>query len=228
MFNLIIQNFHKRLCKRKPEQVSQSNVPLPSREKVIVEIDYNKLADALLKTEEKIRQEKEKQSKIEYQKRQLAWEKALKCQRHNNNNVIIRILLSISFPFRLLWGIITFNKKHATTNNATYSLLKICNHCIFLLYRLILLCISLGCGIIIVDKLCPWISINTQISNSNITYFVVGFFCFIFERIIRIAQLETNNTLEKNTIVTVFNALVAFTGMIFAIIAVIVAITIKR
>lgn len=223
MLDLIIQNFHRRTCKKKQKQAAQSNATATPQENVAVEIDYDKLAEAMIRAEEKLESHKIQRNKELYEQQQLAWEKALKCQRYQGDNLLIKILLALIFPLRAIWGIIFFRKKDATTDNATYALFRICNNCMLWTYKWAFYLIAIGCAAVIIDTICPLVSLEMQATDGLTGYICIGLLCLIIGRIIRIAQLEAKNLQDKNAITVLFNALVAFTAMLLAIAAVIVA-----
>lgn len=218
MLNFIIQHFHH---KTRNKQTQQPCAPAPTIERVVVEIDYDKLAEAMIAAQEKADEQKRQQAFEKHQEQQAAWEKALLCSRYTGKNWFIKILRALIFPVRLAVGVIFFRKKNATSNRGTYALLRICNDCILGLYATIFYGAAIICGVALIDHFCPLFEITPPpaplISGS------VGFICLIVASVIRITKLEAQHSQDKNTITALFNALVTFTAMIFGIIAVIIA-----
>lgn len=218
MLNFIIQHFHHKTCNK---QTQQPCAPAPTIERVVVEIDYDKLAEATIAAQEKADAQKQQQKSQKQQEQQAAWEKALRCSRYAGKNWFIKILRALIFPVRLAFGIIFFRKKNATSDRGTYALLRICNDCILGLYATIFYGAAIACGVAIIDHYCPWFEIAPP--PSPLISGPVGFVCLIIASIIRIAKLEARYSQDKNTIIVLFNALVAFTAMLIGIIAIIVA-----
>lgn len=218
MFDLIIQNFHKQHCKKKEKPEEQSNTTTPPKENVVVEIDYDKLAEALTKAEAKMQEEKQKKEKEEHEKMQIQWEKALKCPRYRGDKKILQFLDWLTRPFRIIFGLVTFRKKNATTENATYALFRICNEYLLSVYQYAFYFLTLRMGICIwnYDEFSKLFSIKIG------GYVGLGILFFIIAQTIRVAKLEAANSQNKETITTIFNSIVSFTAMVFAVIAVIV------
>lgn len=222
MFDLIIQNFHKQHCKKKEEIKEQSNTTTPSKENTVVEIDYDKLAEALMKAEAKMQMEKQKKEKEEHERMQMQWEKALKCSRYRGDKKILKFLDWLTRPIRIIFGLVTFRKKNATTENATYALFRMCNEYLLSIYQWSFYFLTLCMGICIwnYDEFSKLISIKIG------GYVCLGILFFIIAQTIRVAKLEAANSQNKETITTIFNSIVSFTAMVFAVIAVIVALMI--
>lgn len=219
MFNFIFQHFYQKPSTR--ETFSYSNDAALSPERIMVSIDYNQLAEALISAQEKAAVLKKEKAIEEQQEEQLAWEKALCCSRYTGNNCFIKILFALVFPLRLTFGVVFFRKKNATFDRGTYFLMNICCEFLLSVYGTIFYIASLCCGIALIDYFCPWFEITPL--PSPCLSLTVGFPCLIIASIIRIANLETHNLRDKSTIRALFNALVAFTAMIFGIVAVIIA-----
>ncbi|MBQ8626122.1 MAG: hypothetical protein IJ419_08175 [Agathobacter sp.] len=221
MFDLIIQNFHKQHCKKKEKFEEQSNTHTLPRENIVVEIDYDKLAEALMKAESKAQEERQKKEKEEHERLQLEWEKALKCVRYRGNKWWHKIFDFITVPFRVSWGLITFHKKNATEDNATYALFKICNEYMLGVYQFVF-------GILALASLVCTLGYNQiqVLSISRVWFGIMTFFFFLIERIIRIVKLESANSKNKKAITTIFGSIVSFTAMVCAAITVIITLRI--
>lgn len=218
MFDLIIQNFRKQHCKKKEETKEQSNTTTSQKENVVVEIDYDKLAEALIKAETKVQEENQKKEKEKHKIMQTQWEKALKCSRYRGDKKILKVLDWLTRPFRIIFGIVTFKKKNATTENATYALFRMCNEYLLSIYQYSFYFLTLCMGICIwnYDEFSKLFSIKIG------GYASLGVLFFIIAQTIRVAKLEAANSQNKETITTIFNSIVSFTAMVFAVIAVIV------
>lgn len=222
MFDLIIQNFNKQRCKKKEESKEQSNTTTSPKENVVVEIDYDKLAEALIRAEATMQEEKQKEKKEEHERMQIQWEKALKCQRYRGDKKILKFLDWLTRPIRIIFGLVTFRKKNATTENATYALFRICNEYLLSIYQWFFYFLTLCMGICVwnYDEFSNWFSI--KISG----YVGLGILFFIIAQTIRVAKLEAANSQNKETITTIFHSIVSFTAMICAVITVIITLRI--
>lgn len=220
MLNFIIQHFHH---KTRNKQTQQPCAPAPTIERVVVEIDYDKLAEAMIAAQEKADEQKQQQAFEKQQEQQAAWEKALWCSRYTGRNWLVKVLRALVFPFRLVGGIIFFRKKNATSDRGTYALMRICNDSILRLYKWVFYVIAILCAILIADNLIPCFPLTLPSVESIGGYVGIGIVCFVIGRIIRIAQLEAQHSHDRNAVFALFNALVAFTAMIFGIVAVIIA-----
>lgn len=189
-----------------------------AQNKIVVDIDYEKLADAIVHASHKIEQEKEEKLQEEQSIQKNNWELALKCKRYNGTNVFHKIFDCLTRPFRTIWGILTFRKKDATFENATYALFRMCNEYLLASYQYLFYFLTLCCGICILgyDVVSQYVNIGIGVYISFLVLFL------IIAQTIRIAKLEAMNSQNKETIKIIFDSIVSFTAMVFAIAAVLV------
>ena len=112
--------------------------------------------------------------------------------------------------------------ENATTENATYALFRMCNEYLLSVYQYAFYFLTLCIGICIwnYDEVSKLFSIRIG------GYVGLGILFFIIAQTIRVAKLEAANSQNKETITTIFNSIVSFTAMVFAVIAVIVTLMI--
>lgn len=201
------KNSKRKCCRNK------RNVPAAGLKENNIDFDYDKFAEAIIKAENKITEEKIRKQKEENDEFQKNWEKALGLKQNDQNEILKEI-----FQFwNVFIGIITFKKKNIIGENAIYILFKLINSFLLGLYQLILYLIT-----IILTKnyiINPIISKTFSIKNLYLAVLII--FSFIFAQLIRIAKLEMENSTDKDAIMSVFNAVIAFTAMILTVITVI-------
>ena len=202
------KNNKRKCCKNK------RNVPAAGLKENNINFDYDKFAEAIVNAEKKITEEKIRKQKEEDEEFQIKWEKALwfkkiKTKYHIINFIYNNFLLYLIVCFRIM----IFNKKNTTKENAIYILFKILNIFLLWTYQIIL-------GLASIISLYYLLTIHSNYFW-NIVSILVVFFSIIIIRLIRIAKLEIENSTDKDVIMSVFNAVIAFTAMILTVITVI-------
>lgn len=201
------KNSKRKCCRNK------RNVPAARLKENNIDFDYDKFAEAIIKAENKITEEKIRKQKEENDEFQKNWEKALGLKQNDQNEILKEI-----FQFwNVFIGIITFKKKNIIGENAIYILFKLINSFLLGLYQLILYLIT----IILTKNYIINPIISKTFSVKNLYLAVLILFSFIFAQLIRIAKLEMENSTDKDAIMSVFNAVIAFTAMILTVITVI-------
>ena len=201
------KNSKRKCCRNK------RNVPAAGLKENNIDFDYDKFTEAIIKAEKKITEEKIRKQKEENDEFQKNWEKALGLKQNDQNEILKEI-----FQFwNVFIGIITFKKKNIIGENAIYILFKLINSFLLGLYQLILYLIT----IILTKNYIINPIISKTFSVKNLYLAVLILFSFIFAQLIRIAKLEMENSTDKDAIMSVFNAVIAFTAMILTVITVI-------
>ena len=131
------KNSKRKCCRNK------RNVPAAGLKENNIDFDYDKFAEAIIKAENKITEEKIRKQKEENDEFQKNWEKALGLKQNDQNEILKEI-----FQFwNVFIGIITFKKKNIIGENAIYILFKLINSFLLGLYQLILYLITIIYGI---------------------------------------------------------------------------------
>lgn len=204
-------------CKKKSKQNGHSRTNHSSKENVVVEIDYEKLADTIIKANIETQRQQEQKRIEEYEEQHGAWLKALL-----KNNYCGNPNYEPS-GWQIFKGLMFFKQENATQENAIYALFKICNDCLLGLYKWVFYIVTLLCVLASLFELCSCGYLEVQTIYSLVIYILVAIFTLIIGRIVRIVQMENSNLRDKNAITMLFNALVTFTAMLFTIVSVIIA-----
>ena len=200
---------NKRKCCR-----NKRNIPAAGLNENNIDFDYDKFAEAIIKAENKITEEKIRKQKEEDEEFQRKWEKALWFNKIKTKCPIINFIYNNFLLYLIVClGIIFFKKKNILKENATYILFKILNIFLLWTYQIIL-------GLASIISLYYLLTIHSNYFW-NIASILVIFFSIIIIRLIRITKLEMENCTDKEAIMSVFNAVIAFTAMILTVITVI-------
>ena len=221
MFDFIIQKLFEKSCEKKQRQILQSNIITSPKENVVVDIDYDKLAKAIIDANEKFQERQKQKERIEQERQHANWLKLLSRKKHIDENESFSLN-----SWQIFWGLMLFKKENATTDNATYALLRICNGFFLFVYQwifYILAGVFFACGLyFLVSPLFTHLFSFVTVLY-GFMYIIVTISLTIVAQIIRVVKLESASSQEKETVTMVFNSIVSFTAMVFAIIAVLVA-----
>ncbi len=179
------------------------------------DIDYNKLAEAIVKAHKKIKETEEKDAKRREKEERKEWldiigykEIELNLPWHKKK------LQSIKNDFATLKVVFTFKAENAKTPRLTFELMRLGTGLIYgisewLLYLL---------GAFFIAS--PFIMKDKYFFDyGNIG---IGFLSIFFGKIIRIAKLEVENVNDKEMLNTIFSANMTFVGIVLAIIAIVI------
>ena len=216
---------NKRKCCR-----NKRNIPAAGLKENNIDFDYDKFTEAIIKAEKKITEEKIRKQKEEDDEFQRKWEKALGLKQYEKNNIKNRFLRI----FNILIGIITFKKENVVGEHGIYVLFKLLSSFLLGAYQFVLYYFSIAYPIIKTIN----VFINNNFLNqtlSNIWIFIcenknyifiqlgISILSFLIARLIRIAKMEIEESKDKETIVSIFNTIIAFTAIVLATIAIIKA-----
>lgn len=110
-----------------------------------------------------------------------------------------------------------FREKNVSGTTGTHILLKLCTEGLMSFYQCILFLLTVA-EIMFFAKPQQFAEIISFVGRWNLLMFVFG--NIVLFGMIRIAKMELNKTTDKTTVVAIFNAIVAFTAMVFAVVAV--------
>lgn len=216
------KNSKRKCCRNK------RNVPTAGLKENNIDFDYDKFAEAIIKAENKINEGKIRKQKEEDDEFQKNWEKALGFKK-NEQNSVLKELSQIKTVFG---GIIHFKKKDIIGENAIYILFKLINSFFLGIYQFVLYFFAFIYPIIKIIILFIKNNFLNQTLNNLFNlicqnkYYILGqlilsIVLFFIARFVRIARLETEESRDKEAIMSVFNAVIAFTAMILTVITVI-------
>lgn len=182
------------------------------------EIDYDKLATAIVKAQ-KIIDDKQNIALEEQKEHELEnWHKAIGYKDYNDDNAkfhIIKIAHGIRNFFSVLFHFIFFKRKNATSDTVTFGLLQMATSGIFAICHFSLSMLALFLvlySLITIDE-------TKLIFEFKLPFLIYGFLSFLFSRFFKIASFEMDNIKDKNYMITIFSATTCFFAMVFALIA---------
>ena len=203
--------YRKKFRSKKLKQNSQSHTITHSAKNMALEIDYEKLSKAVVEAILEAQKNKEQQEVEEIEQQRNAWLAFFQKNQNDGN------LKSNPSSSQILKGLFLFKKENATNMHATYALLSICTAFMLWVYQWGLDIIALSCALILI--------FSYLLGTIKITLVIcipIAILCLIISRIVRIASWEAENLQDKNMLVVLFNNIVAFTAMLFSIIAAII------
>ena len=120
----------------------------------------------------------------------------------------------VVLPLIVCWKLATFKEKNITGDYGLRALYKMCCYFLLFLYEWIFYILAIYAPIYIM-----FLQKHSFIRIFTLEIFVLF---VLIARTIRVARLEIKNCKDKGLILSTFNAVVAFTAMVFAIVAIIV------
>ena len=205
--------------KRKQKKNKKSPVIDSYNNHTLIEINYDKLANAIVKANEKAQQQREEKEQREELETQKKWEDAIGLLSYNGNSKICKRLDQIRVTLNFITRLSNFKKEDIVGEKAIYAIFKMSNSFMIFIYKLIFAAFAL----IFAANPCIYYIITGIFPYYGIPSILFGFFLFLIFNIIRIAAIELENSKNKEIILSIFGAFVSFTSMIFAIIAIIIA-----
>lgn len=183
------------------------NNNIQTRAQNVIEIDYDKLAEAIVNAHQQIDKnriiEQERKRKEELKE----WHKIVNYREYNDNLGKIKIVLcNIRNAMCGFWALITFKRENVQNDFTTFSLLQFATEILFNIIKWFFYITSL-------------LILLYAIQNSKFLLIVYGLLSYTFARIFRIASFEIANIKDRQYIIAIFSAITSFIALIIAIIA---------
>ncbi|HJD23829.1 MAG TPA: hypothetical protein H9694_06760 [Firmicutes bacterium] len=174
------------------------------------EIDYEKLADAIVAAHERI--EKDAEHKAERETKH--WKELIGRKEYSHEkNRVKRACLNGANSIRCTLKILFIKKKDAKTDRGTFVLLKTLLVDIFWLAKWFLYLLSLG---LIFSS---FYDLAQKSFAFNGLYILYALFAWIVARLFRLVALEVDNMEDRNYLFAVFSSVTSFVAMILALVA---------
>lgn len=185
---------------------------MSNRRRKTVRIDYDRLADAIVKAELQVDDEIEHKREKEKEELQKDWEANLGINKEKPDYINdLRVLMSIVF----------MKKEKAIALAANNALLKMVLAGLYKLFEIVLYCIDI---IALVFSVVLFVQKAFEFGFFTIA---IIFFLFLIARVIRIARFEIDNITDKNYLATLFAAIMSFVALIVSAIAIVISIIYK-
>lgn len=179
------------------------------------DIDYDKLAEAIVKAHKKIKAQEEKEAEDKRNTERQEWLKIIGCRDYPDNEKWLRRKWhEFKNNCAVLKTLFTFKKKDAKTPRLSFELMRLGATAVYGICELLLYMMAVSFVVYTI--------IANETAGSIYLSVAYGFITVLFARIIRIARFEIENIKDKEMLNTIFSATMAFIGVVLAVIALIV------
>lgn len=177
-------------------------------ENINVDIDYDKLAKAIVIAQNQVDEDKAKEQERQKEERLKEWHKIVHYKECPKNSGKKKTILCGIRNF--VWGfyvLMTFKRKNAKNISITFNLLQLVTSIMFSIIKWFLYFITfLSVGKVIQGQLVWMICVLESI---------------IFARFFRVASFEIDNMSDRQYIIAIFSATTSFLALVIAVIALI-------
>ena len=176
------------------------------------DINYDKLAEAIVKAHKRIKDTEEKEAQRREKKEREDWLKTIGCKEIKDDWIWRKKKWqSFKNDYASFKSIITYKAKDAKTPRLSFELIRLGTSMIYVISYLILYIIAVF-----------FLSTLIFLTGFDKTYSILAIPAFLFARIIRIAELEVKNLKDRELLNTIFTANMTFIGVVLAAVAIIV------
>lgn len=194
---------------KKKQQSKQNNNYI---ENINVDIDYDKLAETIVKAHKEIKETEEKEIEQQVTDDRKEWLRIIGYVEYpENEKWILKKWHSAKNDWATFKSIITFKANDAKTPRLSFELIRLGTSMIYGISSLILYIIALF-----------FLSALIFLTGFDKIYSALAIPAFLFARIIRIAELEVENLKDRELLNTIFTANMTFVGVVLAAVAIIV------
>lgn len=184
-----------------------------------VEIDYDKLADAIVNAHDRIKEQEQNEQCEAQEKQEARWHTVIHYKDYpETRNIFLRGIREVRNAVVVLFSAVFFRKKYAKDDIVTFGLMRMA---IVSTLGLIKLMLYLAAFLLF---LCVFYSFDDKTWIARPMYLLYSFVAFIFARMFRVAAFEADNLNDKQSIIGILSALSAFLALIVAIISLVVAV----
>ena len=196
-----------------------------------IEIDYDKLAQSIIKAHNEISRLEEEKRKKEEEKEKIEFEKQTaerKIERHKvigfkeypkGENLFFKIIHLFRNFVSVFFHFLFFKKENVISDSATYSIIQTTTIIIYTIIKWFLYLLSLICFLM------TFFTWNTQLNAFSYNtifkaeYIYYSLFLFVIARAFRIAIFEIDCIEDRNYLFTIFTSTTSFLAMLIAIIS---------
>ena len=179
-----------------------------------INIDYDKLAEALIKAQNKADEYAKQQLEEQHEKAKQEWHKIVGYKEYpKSKNNLINFLHNAKNAFNALRALIFFKEKYIEKSRMLDSLMSAAAQSVFEIIEDLL-------------NISALTLIATPILLKKSVYYlwVYAILLFLYSRIVRIAKLEIKNMKDAEKIADVFSSVMTFVGAVMTTIGVIIAV----
>lgn len=195
----------KAINKSRRENKNAKNLDKEIKEK---EIDYEKLAEAIVKAQIKAKEIEEQEAEKQIKEKKEKWNEKTGYTKVKNAKGFLKCVGYVKFFFRIL----LFGKKYEI-QNTNLLLVKSLYICIIQIMKMLLYGLTIFLGISI------FYSFSKKTFEFNWVWIPHTFLSFLLARIFSLAAHEVEHIDDKNYMLALFSAITSFIAMVLAIIA---------
>ena len=196
----------KRKNRKKTSEIEQTKL-------YVQEINYDKLAEAVVCATERLEEKKDKKKEEENNLQKAEWDRILKQKMYpENKKWLQRKLHQFRNEFMAYIVLSFFKEKNTRDAIATLTLIRLATETMFSCVKWILYFFS----IMFIYSFC----VN---SANNVILLAFAFLAWTIARIIRIAVFEIKKMKDSNLILNIFSGSISFVALIVAIVAIVVS-----
>ena len=179
-----------------------------------INIDYDKLAEAIVKAQNKSDEYKKRQMEEQHEKAKKEWHKIVGYKEYpKSKNIFINSFHNIRNALNAIIALIFFKEEYIEKSRMLNSLMLTTTQFVFDIIESLLNISALSLIVI------------PLYFGKPIYYFCFyAILLFLYSRIVRIAKLEVKNMKDSEKIIVIFSAVMTFVGAIMTTIGVIIAV----
>ena len=185
-------------------------------ENINIDIDYDKLAKAIIKAQNQIDEDKAKEQERQKEERLVEWQKNLNYTNYpTSEKWCKRIWHSIKNTICVFWSMCTLKKEKIDEDKITFGLLQLAGSSIFSFISFLLYIITFAIIAFLISD-----SMNDNIlANAQPFFAVYAILTLLFASIFRIAAFEIEKIKSKDYLISIISVTTSIVAMIVAIIA---------
>ena len=184
-----------------------------------VEIDYDKLADALIKAHNRIKDQERIEQRHEQKQLEAKWYEAIHYKEYpETRNIFLRGTREIRNIIVVLFSVVFFKKKYAKDDIVTFGLMRMAISSLFGIIKWLLY------AVVLIMLLGSFYSFDKNEWIFQPIYILHSFVILVFARLFRVAEYEVENMKDKQNLIGILSALSAFLALIISIISLVVAV----
>lgn len=184
-----------------------------------IEIDYDKLADAIVNAHNRIKEQEQIEQCEEQEKQEARWHTVIHYKNYpETRNIFLRGIREVRNAVAVLFSVVFFRKKYAKDDIVSFGLMRMA-----IVSTLGLIKVTLYLAALLLFR-CVFYSFDDKTWIARSIYLLYSFVTFVFARMFRVAAFEADNPNDKQSIIGILSALSAFLALIVAIISLIVAV----
>lgn len=185
-----------------------------------VEIDYDKLADAIVKAHNRIKEQERIEQCDEQEQLEAKWNKVIHYKEYpETKNIALREIREAGNTIAMLFSIIFFKKKNAEDDDiVTFGLMRMALSLLFGTLKVIL---YIAAAFLLLLAFYSFVQKFWIVAAISIP---LSFLAFLFARLFRIAELEADNMYDKQSLIGILSTLSAFLALIISTISLVVTV----